>query len=229
MRLLTRSGATGLLALGLSFGVATSAFAVDDPPPVPHSVDEEAPAHSKRRCLKAIERRVVDLAAWSARISFRNNLTPEQKADLVGQMTATSDGLLNVAKPAVEAATTRAQLKAACKAILTDYRVYLVVHPRVLITAAAWGWLHRIGELEVKASVLKAADKDTTVIDGLLLHARNTATPIPGAVAGVTPASYNADPAGTKILFNTAKGDLKTVEQDVKQAAKLIRHLQKHG
>jgi len=227
MKFLTRSTATGLLAIGLSFGLATAAVASDDPGPVPPSPSESVPDGSKRRCTKAIERRVIDLATWSARINLRNNLTPTQKADLVGQMTTTSNGLLTVALPAVQNATTRTELKAACKAILTDYRVYLVVHPRVFITASALGWLHRITELEAKALVLHNAGKDTTVIDALLLQARNLATPVPASIAGVTPASYNADPAATKILFNGAKGTLKSVELNVKAAAKLIRKLNK--
>lgn len=227
MKLLTRSTATGLLALGLSFGMGTTAFASHDPDPVPPAPTESLPEANKRRCVKAIERRVIDLATWSARINLRNNLTPAEKADLVGQMTTTSNGLLTVALPAVQNATTRTELKAACKAILTEYRVYLVVHPRVFITANALGWLHRITELEAKALVLHNADKDTTVIDALLLQARNLATPIPASIAGVTPASYNADPAGTKILFHGVKGTLKTVELDVKAAAKLIRKLNK--
>jgi hypothetical protein len=208
MKLLSRSTATGLLALGISLGVGSAAFAVDDPGPVTPAPSEALPPNSKGRCEGAIMRRVVHLATWKARLNTRTNLTVDEKAALSAQLDTVSSGLITVALPAVQRAKTKAELRAACQAVTQNYRVYLVVHPQVFITAAAQGWQHRIDELQEKAAALKAAGKKTDTIDALL-------------------ASYNADPAGTKILFNTAKGQLETVRHDVRAAAKLIRHLSK--
>jgi hypothetical protein len=229
MKIITRSTATGLLALGLSVGVAAPTFAVDDPPPVPPAPSEGIPSTSRSRCVGAINRRVVHLATWSARISLRQNLTEAQKSELIGEMTVVSNGLLTVALPAVQNAATRTELRAACRAVFTDYRVYLVVQPRTFITANAWGWLKRIDELQAKALELQTAGKDTTVIDGLLAHAEGLALPIHDQLDGIDHTVYNNDPVGTRTTFNTARGTLKTVQDDVKQAAKLIRKLKQQN
>jgi len=227
MKLFTRSTATGLLAIGLSLGIGASAsFAVSDPPAIPNAPSEgAAPAASKKHCIRLIERRVVDLAKWSARVQFRMNLTQAQKDELIGEMKATSDALIAVALPNVQNATTKAQLKAACKAIFTDYRVYLVVHPRTFITANAWGWLARIDELQAKADALEAQGKDTSIAEAYLAQARNLALPIHDQLDGITPQVWNADPVGTKAKFKSAKSALRTVQFDVKQAAKILRQL----
>jgi hypothetical protein len=225
MKLLTRSTATAVVALGLSVGVGTAAFAVQEPPPVPRSGTESAPLPNKRRCVKAINRRVIDLAKWSARLSLRPNLSQAQKDELMGQLKAVSDQLLTTALPAVQNATTRAQLRAACKTITENYRVYLVVHPRTFITANAYAWQKRIAELQTKADMLEAAGKNTAAAEALLAHAKGLADAIPGTVQPIQPATWNANPAGTKIIFTTAKGQLTTIKADVQAAARMLRRL----
>lgn len=226
MKLLNRSTATGLLALGLSLGIgASSALAVQEPPTVPAESSEAPPKLNKGRCISAINRRVRDLKSWTREIQRRKNLTVEQKAALVAQMSAVSNALITVAKPTVQQATTKEALKAACKAIVSEYRVYVVVHPRVFITAAAWGWQARIAELQLKADALEAQGKDTTEVEQLLADAKALVDPIPASIAGIDPATYNADPAGTKAIFKSKRADLGAARAKIREAAMKMRVL----
>jgi hypothetical protein len=122
----------------------------------------------------------------------------------------------------VVAATDAASTKAACQAVVKDYRVYRVVHPKVFFTAAADATLFSAASLKTRAA---DASGDTTNINQLIDDAVAMATPVPGTVGAITAATYNANTAVGQSAFVSARADLKVARLKLEEAAKLLRNL----
>jgi len=223
----TRFALAGVVAAGLSLGVASSAFAVSDPVVPPAPGEGHIPT-KKPGCLRAIDRRVRDLAHWSTEISRRSNLDSTEKASLESNLAATSTALTSVAEPAVVAATTPSALATACAAIVTDYRVYTVVHPQVFLTAAADAWQHRLDTLQATATALSGGGKNISKVTPLLTQAQNLLSPIAPALAAVTPSSYDLAPRTTAAAFAAERRSLDHVGRLAHRIDELERHLARH-
>ena len=227
MKFFTRTALAGVVAIGLSAGLATAAYATNDPSPVPASPGEGVGVNAKDRCNAAIDRRLADLTRWTTRINSRTNLTSDQKTTIVGYMTPVSLALTTVAKPALDAAVTKPEIRAACRAIVRDYRVYRVVHPQVFITAAADAWLNRLDALATKSATLAGLGKDVTKLNEKIAAALALVSPIPPAMAALTPAGYNAAPRATDHQLRRYRHQLERARWLIRHAERIARRLAK--
>jgi hypothetical protein len=229
LRAVCASLALSVAAVGgtTHFAGATEGNDSSTPSTVPAS-PSEGTGKSKAGCLNQVDRRVRDLAAWTTKVNAMTQVSAATKAALTTQMATVSTQLTTVAKPAIEAATTNDAIKAACKAVGENYRVYKLVHPQVFLTAGADETLTKVADLRARlaAATGGAGNADVTK---LLDDAAALATPVPAAVAGFTPASYNANQGAAKAALDKARADLKTARHKVKDASKQVKKLEKNA
>jgi len=219
-----RTTAVAALTAGLSLA-AFAGMAQAAPGSGADATTPEATGNTKARCDAAIDKRVNDLATWTSKINAAAHLTDAQKSALTGELATTSTGLTTVAKPAVDSAADKTALKAACQAIAQNYRVYLVVAPQVRLTVAADAEEAGIAELQGKVNDAKAKGLDTAAIETLLSTAQSLESGAVSKISPITPASYNADPAGTKAIFVSARSDLRQAHTDLVQARRALAKL----
>jgi hypothetical protein len=223
MKMIRTTAAVALTA-GLSLG-AFAGLAQASPDSGTGATTPDTTGTTQARCDAAITKRVNDLATWTGKVNAAAHLTDDQKTALTTELSSVSTGLTTVAKPAVDAATDKASLKAACQAIVTNYRVYLVVDPQVRLTGAADLEETGIAQVQAAAATAKASGLDTTAIDALLTTATALESGAVTKVAAITPASFNADQAGTKAIFVAARHDLRQGHLDVVQARRALAKL----
>ncbi|MCU1344417.1 MAG: hypothetical protein JWL70_683 [Acidimicrobiia bacterium] len=221
---LIRTTAAATLTAGLALG-AFAGIAQAAPTSGTGATTADVAGTTKARCDAAIDKRVNDLATWTSKVNAASHLTADQRTTLVNELTATSTGLTTVAKPAVDNAADKAALKAACRAIVENYRVYLVIEPQVRLTAAADAEQAGIADLQTKAAAAKASGIDTSAVDALLTTAAGLESGAASKISPITPASYNADPAGTKAVFVSVRSDLRQGHLDVVQARRALAQL----
>ena len=175
-------------------------------------------AAKKAKCNYEIDRRMFILTISKTWIGNARRLTDTQRASLVAGIDSTMTNLETVNRPALAAATTRDTVKAACDAIFTDNRVYAVVIPQLMLTIRADQLGSGHDTLVTKSAEKLAAGADTTALNALLATAKTKIDGAQAAVVAVTPASFNADPDGTKAIFTTAGTDLQSAHSDLKSA-----------
>jgi len=230
MKFFTRTALAGVLSFGLVAGTATAAFAASDPAPVPASPGEGplVPTFNQKvRCDRAIQNRINSMNRWTNQVNRRNNLTPDQKAAIVALMSPVSAALSTVTRPALAAATDLTEIKDLCRSIVLTYRVYKVLHPQVFLTAAADAWMNRLETLQAASVTFAGAGKDVTLLNARINAALALVSPVAGAVAAITPESYNADPKGTDKLFRKYRRDLEAARRYIKKAEQQARRIQR--
>jgi hypothetical protein len=159
-----------------------------------------------------IARRMTTLGAVSSKISGSKVLTASDAAALSGEVSATKTGLAAL-KTQIDAETSLDALKTEVRRIATEYRVYLLVVPKVNLVNAADGvqavkakFDQVSTNLTARIAAAKAAGKDTTAAQAALdamnaavAQAVGLAQPLPAALLPLTPAQYNAGTAGPVI------------------------------
>lgn len=241
MKLITRTVVAGALTLGLVGGLASTASAAGDPTPVPGSPGEggrlyhadRTLAENQAKCTKAVDKRVRDLAKWSAQVNqrySRGQITLAQRDAIVAIITDSSTALTTVAKPAIAAADA-GTIAAACSDVINVYRVYKVVHPKVFLLAAANAWSNRIGALQTASGLLTGKTVDTKFVERLnALNARITRAsslvdPVSTNAAALTAAGYNASPKTVERQIKSMRRDLERARGVIKSAERQARSL----
>lgn len=174
-----------------------------------------------------ITRRLSTLNALTAKVSGATKLTADDKASLSGEISTEVDGL-NSLKTKLDADTTLSDAKTDAQSIITGYRVYALIVPKVnLIKTAddqqvAEGKLSDLaGKLQTRIDSAKAAGKNVTSLQGELdsLNSKVSAaqaisSSIESSVINLQPSDYNSD-------HNVLSGDrnqLKTAQTDIQAA-----------
>jgi hypothetical protein len=223
-----RIGAAALLATSLVTGFSLSAHADDiasiaipaDAPAAPR----DSVTNRKDKCLNSIDQRIADIGAWKVQLDGWAKVTVEAKDALRSELTLVATNLDTIARPAIVAATTTKEIKAACQSVVTDYRVYVVLHPRVFVSATADATL-------VSAEAMRVHLIDVTGgagngdIQALLERAVNNANAALTTVAPITAGSYNASPAPTKAALKAARAQLKAAKKDLVAAKAKLKKL----
>jgi hypothetical protein len=206
--------------------------------PSAHGADGATLQAGKDKCNAAIDHRHTALAALDERVNAAVALTAAHRSTIETTINATNSGLDGL-KPAIDAATDRAGLTAACHPITVDYRVYVLVVPQSTmaigfdVDAAA---VTTLDAFETGADAIivaeKALGKDTTAADAPLASLRTESDAVAAAIDGkadsvltVKPAGWNADNAVLKPYRDslaTAVGHLRTARG---LAAQLTREL----
>ena len=180
---------------------------------------------TKAKCNQAIDQRLFILDISEQRIGQVKRLTADQKAAQIAGIDAVQANLVNVNRPAVAAATGRAAIKAACQAIYNDNRVYAVVIPQLFASVRIDEFGNAFERFDPKIAEKKAAGADTTAIEALVTSAKGHVDAAAALVSGITPDSFNADPAGTKAKFNQATDELNAALGDMLKAIVAFRDL----
>lgn len=179
-----------------------------------------------------IARRYVTLDKLSAKISSSKVLTSSHAAALSGEVGATKTGLAGL-KTQIDSETSLLVLRADVKKIATDYRVYLLVAPKVNLVNGADGVLAtkamfdkvstaltaRIAAAKAAGKDVAAAQADLDAMNAAVTQAIALAAPLPAALLPLTPAQYNAGTAGpvlksSRAALVQARGLLQSARKD---------------
>ncbi len=241
MKRATKVLVTGLLGLGLVGGLTGTAQAASDPTPVPGSPGEGGKLyHSNRtlaenqaKCTKAVDKRLRDLGKWAGAVNLRysrGQITAPQRDAILAIINDTSSALTTVAKPAIASATAET-ISTACSNVISVYRVYKVVHPKVFLLATGNAWSNRIGSLQTASTALSGKSVDTRFVARLTrLNQRITAAsalvdPVLTAAAALTPEAYNAAPKTVERQIKNLRRSLERARGVIKSAEGQARSL----
>jgi len=218
IRTLQSATAIAATALALTAGVVpASASAASAAGPKASS--------TKARCNMAIDERLFILSIAEQRIGEVKRLTATQKAAQIAGIDQVEANLVNVNRPAVNSATTRAAVKASCSAIYADNRVYAVVIPQLFISVRIDEFGTAFAKFNPMIAEQRAAGRDTAAIEALVSTAAGHVDAAAATVSGVTPAQFNADPAAVRAAFDTAQAELQAALADVLNAIVAYRDL----
>jgi len=196
---LAAAGLTGALALTIGMTAGSAGASV---------TRVGSLARQKAVCTLKVDQRVDALGGLQARIDATGHLTADQKAPIDASI-AQSIALLNtVYRQAIAQASTKAALNTACQSVYIDLRIFVVYLPQEIYT----GDLDALGNFGVKLQTAvdteRADGTDTTADQALLDDATAKMADAQAKIASVSPASYNADPAGTKATWDAVRGDV---------------------
>ena len=184
----------------------------------------DATAALKARGDVEIDRRLRTLADLTKRVQNAKHLTPANRDALATQLVAETSGLTAL-KAKIDADTDLATLRADLRAIVTQYRVYLLMDPKVHLVvaadrslAAADAFDKVFAKLDGKPGVdqAKLADAKAKVDD-----ARKLAGGVPDSVIPLQPPDY----PGNRPALESARDDLRTARQDLRAARALVGQL----
>lgn len=185
----------------------------------------------KERAQKAIDRRIETIGRLRAVLNDHRHVTSRHKADLIVDLNEAEAGLRTLSRE-IDAATSFEQLRVLVTKIATDFRIYLVVAPKVheVIAGDTMVWAvdepltdlqARIGDAIERA---KDAGYDTTEAERYLGEmdehmdaARSLAAPVPGSVIDLDAGDW-PDPA--RSLLEQGRDDLKGAHDQIRDAAR---------
>jgi hypothetical protein len=188
---------------GFAAGLVTVAAVVATPASAAQSTKDGS--RLRDRCLHAVDRRLGRLDRANERISGARPLTDDHRRSLTDQLTATADSLTKLrGRIASESGDA---LKADCRSVAVDHRVFVLVLPRARLVAAGDAELKAVGKFEDVAEKLeKAIDKavdagkdvteeraDLASMRSYVESARDGASGIAGSILDLTPADWNDD------------------------------------
>lgn len=221
----TKLVATAAVALAL-VATPTVAFAqVRDR----QQVQDQRVDRVKARCLAQIQRRQTALTEMDNRLDQAKAIAEDHRGALKRIDTQSSDGLTSLANE-IQGEDNVTELRAECRRIVEDFRVFALLRPRARVVLASDRELAAVTRLRNVEDRLQAAidksDKDTTEAKQHLASmktavdaAASKAGGIYDAVIGLTPADYNANnnvlsPSVTSV--RAARDDIKTAVTEAK-------------
>jgi hypothetical protein len=159
----------------------------------------------KQRCLAAIDRRQRAIVELNNRLDNRGQLTDEHRAALKQIDDTTSAGLTSLANT-IQGEDNADELRAECRQIVEDYRVFALVRPRARLVAVSDRELAAVPKLRDAADRIQAAigkakadGKDTSKPEADLATMRSAidaaaqhAGAVYDEVIHLTPHDYNA-------------------------------------
>lgn len=193
-------------------------------------------AEGKALCDAAITRRVTDLAAVMRLLDAATHVSASDRSTLDGQIATASSGL-TMLKGTIDADTTLRQLRLDCRSIVTTYRVYLVLIPKVHLVVAADRVLAASAALNNLAALVQgriaAAGGGSATLQAALSDlvakaggAQTAAAGIPGALLPLEASGYPANrPAllSARASLATARTDLAAALADAKTIQAALR------
>ena len=218
---------------GFAAGLVTVATVVATPASAARSTEDGN--RLRDRCLHAVDRRLDRLDRANERISGARRLADEHRRLLTDQLTATADSLTKLrGKIASESGDA---LKADCRSVAVDYRVFVLVLPRARLVAAGDAELKAVGRFEDVAEKLemaidKASDagKDVTEervdlasMRSYVESARDGASGIAGSILDLTPADWNDD----HTVLDQARKSAIDARLDLRSAHRLAKEIRR--
>ncbi len=181
----------------------------------------------KSRCLNQIDRRQKALSAEKARLQNAKFLTDAHQSALEAINDKTSSGLATLADT-IQGEDNFEQLRAECRQIVEDYRVFALVRPRTRLVLASDRELAAVTKLNGVADRIqsaidkaKADGRDTAQAEASLATMRaaiasasDHADGVYGAVIDLKPADYNAN----NHVLDAPRSDVRAARDNLKQA-----------
>lgn len=162
----------------------------------------------KAECNQKINQRVLVLVDMRNKIEHTLRLSPDQKAPIIASINETLSVLNGISRPAVNNADTPAELAQACRSIFVDLRIFAVYAPQVRYSAMVDAVGNFKDNLATKVAAAHDQGSDTTEPEALLSSAQQKLDDASAKIASVSPASFNADPAGTRATWDAVHADI---------------------
>jgi len=224
MKVLTRAG----LLIGsavIAAGVAAPAYAAD-----PAGIDE-----AKKVVTAQIDGRLAALHTMQTVVNGAPRLTPGHKSTLNGVLGGDVTGLTAL-RTKVAGETTLAGVKADADSMVNDYRVYLLVEPKVRLTIAAdlgtavYGELRDVQDkLTALVAAAKKAGKDVGTAEADLadMQARlqDASAVMAGKIDALLAIQPGPDGQAIKTQVDVARAALDTARADLRKATVDAKHV----
>ncbi len=190
-------------------------------------VQDKTVDNLKKRADQEIERRIASLNKWLTKLSGAKHLTADDKANLTALVQSDITNLTAL-KVKIGADTDITTLRADVKSIVSDYRVYLLIHPKLGLIVAGDNVLtyaDKLTEIETKlqdkVTEAQGMGQDVTKLQSELTDmqakiadAKLQAQKIHDTIIPLTPDGY----PGNKSTLQAAVALLKTAHTDLQMA-----------
>jgi len=203
--------------------LVSSAPAYADPSPSVPAVRLEA---AKKLATARIDGRLATLRALGTVVKAAQHLTAPHKATLTGLISTDQAGLTAL-KPKVDGETTLSGVRTDEQSMVNDYRVYLLVGPKVRLTIAldlestAVQRLRQVADnLAAAIATAKQAGKDTTRAEAALADLRTQTDAANAAVTGEAESLLAIQPGPDA---NAIRGQVSPVRDAVRTARTDLR------
>ncbi len=190
-----------------------------------------------------IDRRLDTITKLTSKVTNNAALTDGDRSALLAQLSDDTTGLTAL-RAKIDAETDATALRADIKSIVTDYRIYLLVVPKVAEVIAAdteLAAVNRFGtvdtKLQARIDAAKAAGKDVTTaqadldaMNGDVAQVGPLVQGIPAAVLPLTPAQYNAGTAkpilvSSRTSLQSGRSLLRNARADAKACVAALKAL----
>lgn len=186
----------------------------------------------KSRCLRQIDQRQKALGADKQRLQNAKALTDAHQRALEAINDKTSSGLATLADT-IQGEDNFEQLRAECRQIVEDYRVFTLVRPRTRLVLASDRELAAVPRLNgvadrIQSAIDKAkadgrdtkqAEASLAAMRGAIASASDHADGVYGAVIELKPADYNAN----NNVLDAPRSDVRAGRDNLKQAVASAR------
>lgn len=231
MKLLTRVGAVALVAAGIIGGAAPA-----------HAEDGAALEDAKRVVTAQIDGRIAALNAGKKALDAAVRVTPPHRETL-GKLLVDDIAGLTALRGKVAGETTLAAVRVDAQIMVNEYRVYLLVGPKVRLTiagdvgSAAVPALQKVYDrLAAAVEKAKQAGKDVGNSDALLADMKAQLGTASGAIDGQVDAllAIQAGPDGEAIRgqltpiresLGTARTSLRKAVKDAREVRAILKGL----
>jgi hypothetical protein len=222
-----------VLGAGLALALPATALAADSGRSRPAlSERTRDPERLKARCQEAIAKRLTALETAAKRLAAAKHVSDEHESTLAGIIDDTRASLTALAGEIAADSDVEA-LRAHCRSIFEDHRVFALVLPRTRLVVAADTAVAAADRLDQVADRLgraidkaEAAGQDVTqaradleTMRAKVDSARETASGVPDGILDLTPADWNDDHE----VLTDAREDLRSARGDLKAARDLAR------
>jgi len=227
--------ATGVLIAGLSFGSIGTANAQVRPTRTPGAAFDAA----KQACDTAINNRLSRITTLQRLINDSQHVTSDHRSTLLSQLASASNGLSQL-KAKIGSDADPSTLRTDCRNIVQDFRIYVLVSPKVReVLVSDWetdiaSRLSTIaGKIQTAIDSAKAKGKDVTTAQSDLAQMKTAIANANAAIGGVATSVINLQPSdwpgahdtlvtGRQSL-RTGRDDLRTARDDGRNAAQALR------
>lgn len=222
-----------VLGAGLVLALPATAFALDSGRTRPTlSERTRDPERLKARCQEAIAKRLTALEAAANRLGDAKHVSDEHESTLAGIIDDTVASLTALGGE-IAADTEAEALRAHCRSIFEDHRVFALVLPRTRLVVAADTAVAAADRLDQVADrIEQAIDKaeangqdvtparaDLEAMRTKVDSARETASGVPDSILDLTPVDWNDNHE----VLSPAREDLRSARGDLKAARDLAR------
>jgi hypothetical protein len=220
--------------VGFAAGLVTVSAVVATPASAAQSADDGS--RLRDRCLHAVDRRLDRLGRAIERIAGARHLTDDHRKILTDQLKGTADSLTGLrGKIASESGDA---LRADCRSVAVDHRVFVLVVPRARLVAAGDAELMAVGKFEDVAEKLedaidKAADAGRDVTEqradlvsmrSYVESAQDGASGIADSILDLTPADWNDD----HTVLDPARKAAIDARLDLRSAHRLAKEIRRN-